>query len=395
MNRTILSNIRILDITRVLAGPFYTRILADFGAEVIKIQSGKISTGVETNNTPYFNAWNRNKRSITLDLDHPEGKNLFLRLVRRSDVIVENFSPRVMPNLGLAYNRLKEAKDDIIMLSMSGLGQTGPWKDFVAFAPIIQSLGAMTYLTSFSENAPMGPGFSYADLVSGLYGALGILAALEHRDQTGEGQYIDLSELESMCSVIGPTLLDVFVHQKDILPLGNESDCPPAAPHGCYPCNEEGRRCVISVFNDSEWKVLCEVLNNPEWTRDPRFMSLSSRKTHKQALDIFIGDWTKKYTAEDVAARLQGAGVCAGIVQNAEDLAHDPQLIHRGFFKEMNHPVSGRTYTDTFPVLFKSEINGPWKPAPLLGEDNVYVFKELLGLADQEVDSLKEKGIIG
>lgn len=394
MDEAILKGIRVLDFTHVLAGPYATRILADFGAEVIKIQSKKTSSGPEANQTPYFTAWNRGKRSITLDMGKPEARALFLRLVEISDVVVENFSSRVMHNWGLTYERLKKVKGNLIMLSMSGTGQTGPWRNFTAFGPTLQSLTGMTYLSSFSKKAPMGLGFSYGDLISGLYGAFVLLAALEHRDRTGSGQYIDLSEYEAMCTIIGPTLMDAFVNQKEISPMGNDSESLFAAPHGCYPCLGTDRWCVISVFGEDEWTALCEVLGNPTWTRNRKFTSLSGRKAHKTVLDNRLEAWTKKRDAKDVVERLQKAGVCAGIVQNAEDLARDEQLQAREFFTDLIHPVLGKTRVDTFPVLFNGIRQKPRKPAPLLGEDNQFVFEDLLGLSPQKIAAYQEKGII-
>jgi len=237
MDTEILSGMRVLDFTRVLAGPYATRILADFGAEVIKVQSKKTANGAESNTSSYFTTWNRNKRSITLDMSYPEAREIALRLTAISDVVTENFSPRVMLNWGLDYKRLKEVRADLIMVSMSGMGQTGPWKDFVAFGPTIQALSGITYLTSFSKDSPTGLGYSYADHIAGLYAVFAVLAALEYRDRTGRGQYIDLSEYEAMCTLMGPALLDVSVNSEDVLPQGNRSGYIPAAPYGCYRCS--------------------------------------------------------------------------------------------------------------------------------------------------------------
>jgi crotonobetainyl-CoA:carnitine CoA-transferase CaiB-like acyl-CoA transferase len=199
-------------------------MLADFGSEVIKVQSAKMATGIESNMTPYFCAWNRNKRSITLDMDYPEAREIFLKLVKISDIVVENFSPRVMSNWDLDYAALKKSNERLIMLSMTGMGQNGPWKDFVAYGPTVQSLGGLTYLTSYTQDAPMGLGYAYADMVSGLYGSIAILAALEHRDRCGKGQYIDLSEYEAVCTTIGPALIDAGFNQNQIVPQGNDAE---------------------------------------------------------------------------------------------------------------------------------------------------------------------------
>ena len=394
MKRGILGDIRVLDFSRVLAGPYATRILGDFGAEVIKVQSRKTATGSDDNNGAYFNAWNRNKRSITLDMSHPEGKKIALRLTAISDVVVENFSPRVMFNWGLNYEKLIEARRDLIMLSMSGMGQTGPWKDYAAFGPTVQSLGGLTYLTSYNKDTPNGLGYSYADAVAGLYGAIAVLAALEHRDRTGLGQYIDLSEYETVCTLIGPTLLDAAANQNEIRPQGNRSAHIPAAPYGCYRCIGEDRWCVIAVFHEAEWEALCNVLEHPEWLQDRRFSTLAMRKTHSEELDGLIQEWTSKNKAEMVMQLLQGVGVCAGVVQSAEVLANDPQLQSRGFFVELDHPILGKTVSDGTPIKIGSDSLGDWKRAPLLGEDNEYVYRQLLRMSEAEFRSYVEKGII-
>lgn len=390
----MLRGLRVLDLTRVLAGPFATRILADFGAEVIKVQSKKIATGAESNTAPYFCAWNRNKRSITLDLGHPEARELFLKLVKISDVVVENFSSRVMSNWDLNYDRLKEVNRKLIMLSMSGMGQTGPWKDYVAFGPTLQSLGGLTYLMSYCQDSPMGLGYAYADLVSGLYGAMAILAALEYRDRMGQGHYIDLSEYEAVCTMIGPALMDAFANQNEILPKGNAGDHIPAGPYGCYKCLGEDRWCVIAVFTEEEWHAFCGVLGNPAWAKEDRYSSISMRKDNKEELDRRIEKWTAKRTAKSIVQSLQRAGVSAGVVQNAEDLAKDPQLLARNFFESVNHPAIGETKTDTSPINFINSPKGPWKASPLLGEDNHYVYKELLGLSEDTIFSYIDRGII-
>jgi crotonobetainyl-CoA:carnitine CoA-transferase CaiB-like acyl-CoA transferase len=394
MKNGILQGLRVLDLTRVLAGPYATRILADFGAEVIKVQSKKTATGAESNATPYFCAWNRNKRSITLDLSHLEARKLFLELVKISDIVVENFSPRVMCNWNLNYGRLKKVNEELIMLSMSGMGQTGPWKDFVAFGPTLQSLGGLTYLTSYSREDPIGLGYAYADLVSGLYGVIAILAALEYRDKTGDGQYIDLSEYEAVCATIGPVLMKAFIHQKEILPAGNNPDHLPAAPYGCYKCLGADRWCVIAIFTEDEWHTLCGVLGNPGWVKEEKFASLPMRKDYKEELDQHIENWTVKQTAESIVQTLQQAGISAGVVQNAEDLARDPQLLARNFFVSVNHSGLGVTRTDTSPIRFLDGPKGPLKGSPLLGEANHYVYKELLGLSEDKVLSYIERGII-
>jgi crotonobetainyl-CoA:carnitine CoA-transferase CaiB-like acyl-CoA transferase len=235
----------------------------------------------------------------------------------------------IKKNWGLQYEKLKEVKSELIMLSMSGMGQTGPWKDHMAFGSTVQSFGGLTYLTSYEKDPPVGSGYAYADPVSGLYGALALLAALEYRDRTGRGRYIDLSEYEAVATLIGPALLYEFTNDTEVLPKGNRSDDITAAPYGCYPCLGTERWCVIAVFNEVEWKSLSQVLGHPTWTKEEKFSSLSKRKKHAEELDILLGEWTSKRNAEEIVVLLQKTGVPAGVVQNAEDLANDPQLLER------------------------------------------------------------------
>ena len=391
----ILDGIRVLDFTWVLAGPYATRILADFGAEVIKVQSKKTARGVESNLAGYFMYWNRNKRSITLDMKYPESKELVLRLVRISDVVVENFSPRVMENWGLGYERLKEVKPDLIMLSLSAFGQSGPWKNFVAFGPTLQALSGLSYLTSYSKEFPVGIGYAYSDIISGLYGALSILVALEFRDRTGKGQYIDLSQYEALCTVIGPTFLDLFVNHREIGPQGNRSQEIAASPYGCYRCRGEDRWCVIAVFNEEEWEKLCRIMGEPPWTKEPRFSTLSNRKENEEELDRLIERWTTNYPPEQIVDMLQKEGISAGVVQDARDLVEDPHLKAREFFIQLEHPLFGKTLGEASPIRFKGDSKLDWKAAPLLGQDNHYVFTKLIGLTEEQYSSFVEKGIIG
>jgi len=385
----------VLDLTRVMAGPYATRMLADFGAEVIKIQSKKTATGADSNTSRYFSMWNRNKRSIALNMDHPEAQQLFLMLTARSDVILENFSPRVMANWGLQYEKLKNAKSDLIMVSMSGMGQTGPWKNFVAFGPTVQALSGITYLSSFSKDTPIGLGYAYADVVAGLYAVLAVLGALEYRNRTGTGNYIDLSEYEAACTLLGPALLDTIVNQREVLPQGNYSEYIPAAPYGCYRCAGEDKWCVIAVFNETEWQALLKIMGKPELALEEKFSTLQKRKEYAKELDRFLEQWTSQHEDKQVMHLLQQAGIPAGVVQNAEDLACDPQLLARDYFVRLNHQVFGHIISDGSPIKIVGGRRADWKAAPLLGEDNRYVYLDLLGLTEKELSSYIKSGIVG
>jgi len=394
MNQGVLTGVRVLDFTWMLAGPYATRILADSGAEVIKVQSAKTAKGAELNTTGYFNTWNRNKRSITLDLNHSEARDIILNLTAMSDIVVDNFSPRVMSNWGLSYDALKGVKPDLIMASISAMGRTGPWKDFVGYGPTFHALSGLTSMTSSGQKSPIGLGHAYADTIIGLYSAVAMLAALKHRDLNGEGQYIDFSGYEAVCTLLGPALLHAGMKETVISSRDQHDDNVPAAPYGCYQCAGDDRWCVIAVFNDAEWHAFCRLLGNPYWTSEKTFSTFIQRRENRTALDRHIEAWTCLNAPETVVDILQNHGIAAAIVENAEDLAKDPHLVSRDFFTELIHPVLGKAISDRSAITFPKETTDRWKAAPLLGEDNRYVFMELLGFAEDKFLSFTERGII-
>jgi crotonobetainyl-CoA:carnitine CoA-transferase CaiB-like acyl-CoA transferase len=389
-----LDGIRVLDFTRVLAGPYATRILADLGAEVIKVQSKRTAQGTESDASAYFRAWNRNKKSITLDLDYPEAREAILELVKASDVVVENFSPRVMSNWGLTYDRMREARADIILLSMSAMGQNGPWRDYVGYGQTMQALSGITRMTSWDERSPAGLGQAYADVVAGLYGVVAILAAMEYRELCGEGQHIDLSNHEAMCSLMGPALLELSSGRRRLLPPEDVAEDDADAPGGCYPCLGNDRWCVIEVSGEAQWQRLRRILGDPGWARDLEYSTPSLRKRYAEELDRHLSQWTASRAAEDVVRSLQEAGIPAGVVQDARDLSSDPQLISREFFVRLEHPVHGTGVADNLPMKSGDRFADRWRPAPLLGQDNRYVFMQLLGFSESRMEDYRNRGII-
>jgi len=387
----ILKNLRILDFTWVLAGPYATRVLADFDAEVIKVQP-VVPEGEDAFARGYYNTWNRNKLSITLDLSKPQGIALAGKLVGISDAVVENFTPRVMANWGLDYESLIKIKPDVIMLSMSTMGNTGPRRDYVGFGPTVQAFSGITHLTSYPGKPPSGLGFSYADHVAGLTAALALLGALEYRHRTGGGQHIDLSQVEAMSGLLGSAFLEYAVSGKTPEPAGNRSG--EAAPHGVYRCRGDDRWCAIAVFNDEEWEGFKQALGSPSWTQDIRFSTLSARLENVDELDRLVEEWTGQHTAEEVMTLLQSHGVAAGVVQDASDLAGDPQLRARDFFVELDHLKSGRTVSDATPIKLSDTPAGYNRAAPSAGQDNDYVYGKLLGISEDERGELRRQGII-
>ncbi|MFH0943618.1 MAG: CoA transferase [Planctomycetota bacterium] len=371
-----LQGIRVVDFTRVLAGPYATRILADFGAEVMKVQI----PGAEEQDTvgrAYHETWNRNKLSITLDLSRPEGIEVVYRLIARSDVLVENFSPRVMANWGLDYEGVRLVNPGIVMVSLSAMGQAGPQKDFTGFGPTVHALSGLTYLTSFPGVAPLGPGHASADHVAGLVGALAALAALEHRDRTGEGQHVDVSETEAVCALLGAPLLECLINGVDPGPQGNRSVY--AAPHGCYRCKGEDAWCAISIEDEGQWRRFVRAIGSPAWAGEPRFGSGSTRLTNDAELDRLVESWTRERSADEVMAMLQRAEIPAGRVQDAADLTADAQLNSRGFFLDSGSDVMPGLKSDASPIRLSRTPARYWRPAPSPNQDRGYVLKEVLG----------------
>ncbi|MFC1992351.1 CaiB/BaiF CoA transferase family protein [Chloroflexota bacterium] len=390
-NQSILNGIRIFDFTWVLAGPYATRIMADFGAEVIKVQP-MLPEAEDAFSHGYYNAWNRNKLGVTLNLNKPEGVVIARKLVSISDAVVENFTPRVMANWGLDYTNLKKLKPDLIMLSMSTMGQTGPWRDYAGFGPTVHAFSGMTSLTGYPGEPPVGLGFSYADHVAGMFACLALLSALEYHRRTGEGQYIDVSQVEAMSSLLGDAILDYTGDGKQTEPMGNSSTR--AAPHGVYRCHGEDRWCTIAVYSNEDWQGFKQALGNPPWAKEVRFATIASRLENSKELDGLVEEWTKEHNAEEIMTLLQEHGVAAGVVQDASDLANDPQLKSRGFFVKLEHPETGKAISDATPIKLPDMPARYTRAAPTQGQDNEHVYRELLGLSDNEIARLTEQGII-
>lgn len=353
-----LEGVRVLDLTWVLAGPYGTRILADHGADVIKVESiGRpdptrfapfmhLSRGPHDNpNTSgYFNDVNRNKRSITLDTRSAEGLSVLRDLIRNSDVVVENFSSSVMDKMGgLGYEQLRELKPDIIYVSMSGMGHTGPRKDWVSYADIVSASTGLTALTGWNADDVVGVIYGHGDIVAGLQAGVAMLAALDYRDRTGRGQHVDLSQLEAMAAHMGTSVLRAARSQSPPDPIGNSHH--ELAPHGVYPCLGSDRWCSIAVRDTTEWNALCRIIEAEKWIGNPDFASAESRQADHERIDDAIADWTRTLSPETVMERLQSAGIAAGTVQDGRDLVEsDPHLRARSFYSAQEHPPLAGTF---------------------------------------------------
>ena len=408
-----LNGLRILDLGWAMAGPQATRLLADFGAEVIKVESHKRPDMARTGfgphvgepaleNSGYFNNFNRNKLSATINLSKPEGRDVFARLVGVSDAVLENFSAGVMARWGFDYEGLKRIKSDIVYVSMAGLGQTGPYREYQTFGPAVQALSGLVHLTGLPDRAPAAWGFSYMDHTGGYYAAMALLCALWHRRRTGEGQHIDLSQTEAAITLTGIELFDYTVNGRESTRVGNRSGEPSMAPHGVYRCAEEpgspagdDEWVAIACEHAPQWDALCDVMGHPEWREDPRFFSLERRLKHAEELDALIEAWTRRRTKDEAMSALQSAGVAAGRVQRSRDLLDlDPQLRHRGTYPEVEHAVLGRRRIDGMPVRMSRTQPDYTTGAPLLGQDNARVFGEILGMSAGEIARLESEQVL-
>lgn len=392
-SRRALEGIRILDFTWVVAGPVATRILADQGAEVIKIER-RDSLDLGSRRGGFTGNLFRGKQSTVINMSDPRGREIAQQLVKLSDVVIDNFSARVMRNWGMDYESLKQIKPDIIAVSMSGFGHTGPQKDYVSYGPTLQALSGYTVLMRHEDKEPAGWGYSYADMAGGYSGALAVLMALWYRRRTGQGQFVDLSQFETITSVVGPSLLDILVNQTKSAPFGNRSQEAPAAPHGVYRCDGEDRWCAITVFTEDEWSAFCRVLGNPAWTRDLRFATLASRIQHQEGLDRYVEEWTARHTVEEVMTLLQQARVPAGVVANAEDMAHDPQLRARGYWAHGKTPEGEDVILDGPPIKLSATPGEVAAPGPLLGEHTDVVLHNLLGYSVVDIAKLKAERVV-
>jgi crotonobetainyl-CoA:carnitine CoA-transferase CaiB-like acyl-CoA transferase len=394
--RLPLEGVRVADLSWFGAGPICGQMLANFGAEVIRVESESHPDGLRTtqpvppgksglNVSGYYNNFNASKLSFTLNLNHPKARDLALKLIARSDVVLENYTPRVMEKWGLTDEAIFAANPRVIVVHMPMQGTDGPHRDFLGFGGVLAPLTGFSYLSGFPHQKPVGVGTNYPDyVVNPGHAAIAILAALRWRRRTGKGQRIEVSQLESTVSALGPFVMDYLSNGRVAGPSGNRH--PYAAPHGAYPCTGEDRWCVIAVFSDAEWDALCEAMGRPAWCLEERFATAVGRKGHEDELDGLIAEWTATKQAHELMELLQGRGVPAGVVQTAEDvLDHDEHLRQRGFYVYLDHPETGRAAYDGPHFRLHRTPGRLRSPAPLLGQHNEYVAREILGLTDEQM----------
>ena len=407
-----LAGVRILDLTRVWAGPLAARMLGDLGADVIRIEASW-ARGLRTlppeaaershlypdnelgerhwNRNAGFNKLNRNKRGLTLELNLPRGREVFEALVSRSDVVIENFSPRVMPKLGLDYTSLSRINPHLIYVAMPGFGSTGPNRDRLAFGPLIEAASGLTSTMGYADSGPYRSGVAWPDPVTALQAVAGVLLAYYDRESDPErkGRRVETPMIEAMLAFVGEELLAAQLRGQDEPRRGNRH--PARAPQGVYPCAGEDRWIAISVTGEQEWFALCDEAGLDDSLRT---MDLAARLEHHDAIDEALSTWTRKSEPTGLMARLQSMGVIACIVADARDIVNDPQLEADGFWAEVDHAEVGLRRYPGLPIHLDRTPATFRRGAPLLGEHNTEVLTQILGLSPDEIESLKDDGVI-
>ena len=419
-----LDGIRILDFTWFLASAGGTRFLSAFGAESLKVElkshpdtrmasmapvGGRAAREKATAPLPgvtdpdmggQFNNKNPGKRGISLNVRHPKGLAIARRLVAMSDIVAEGFSPGVLDSWGLGYNALREIKSDIIYVQQSGMGAKGTYGRFRTVGPVANSFAGLSEMSGLPEPAmPAGWGYSYLDWMGAYSFSLAMLTALFHRERTGQGQWIDASQTEVGLFINGTSILDWSANGRVWRRYGNRSPYKPAAPHGAFACAGEDRWIAIACFDDAQWHALAQVARCPGWLDDPRFSDLDSRLVHQDALEELVGEWTRGQEAVELMTTLQKAGVPAGVCQTAEDRCdNDPQLAALEWLTEVTGTKIGRWPVAEVPVKLSESptyVGGRIdRGAPCYGEDNEYVYGELLGMSTKEIAELATDGVI-
>jgi len=402
MSKLPFEGIKVADFCWVWTGPTTTKVLADFGATVVKIESHKRldvwrmqppfkDDQVGPDRGAVFNSINTGKMSVSIDLSQPKGIELAKKLVAWADVVTDNYAGGAMERMGLGYDVLKQIKPDIIMMSSALMGQTGPWHDSPGYGDQLSAISGLHEISGWPDRPPGEIGF-YTDFIAPRFNALTLIAALDYRRRTGKGQYLDIAQHQGGVQYVAPLLLDYMVNGRVATRQGNRD--PHAAPHGSYQCQGDDRWCAIAVFTDEEWQSLCQVMGNPAWTQDPKFATLEKRQENEEELDRLLNEWTINQDDMALMQTLQKAGVPAGRVGTTQDqMDNDPQLLAREFYQTREHPELG-TYRPPRQPCLLSKTPCQVKRAPLIGEHNEEVLKGFLGLSDEEIEMLIVEEVI-
>ncbi len=401
-----LAGVRIVDLSMGWAGPLVTRQMADLGAEVIKVEACQYPDwwrGVDNRpmfieerlyeKRPPFLIMNRNKRGITLDLTTPEGVALLKRLVRRADAMVENYSRDVLPKLGLDYAALSLEKPDLVMVSMPAFGSSGAWADCRAYGSTLEHASGLPSVAGNPDWPPTMNHIAYGDAVGGLNAAAALVLGLLHRKRSGEGQHIDISQVECMLPLVAPWIIELSATGRVGPRLGNRH--PLYVPQGCFQCAGADEWVAIAVITDEAWRALCRAIGRADLADDPAFATTAGRRSRQEEIEAIIAQWTRQRSADAAMSALQRAGIAAGTVRSPFELQADPHLVARGFWQQVDRPFSGAHAQPSAPYREDDAPYAVRRPAPTLGQDNHAVLADLLGLSKDEIAALGEKGIIG
>ena len=392
-----LAGIRILDFTHVLAGPFCTRLLADMGADVVKIVTDTRPVAAGGPDHPYFAMWNRNKRLLQLDLSRDDAREAARQMALRADIVIDNFSVGVLDRWNIGYDAVAPLNPGVIYMAMSGMGRTGPWSSYVTYAPTVHALAGLTYLTGVPGRSDIGIGFSYNDHMAGLHGAFALLAALEHRRRTGRGQSIDMSQFEVGVGFSGPALLDYFANANPAGPAANDHPWDRLAPQNCYPCAGHDQWIAIAIETDAQWRNLVAAMDNPAWATDPALATSEARWHHRRDLDARIAQWTTPQDRYTLMHRLQSANIPAGAVQTGQDLTQtDPQLQHAQMHLPYpdQHPALGKITTDRLVPQFTQTPTTEYRRPETFGESNAQITRDWLNWTPEETAEAAANGLI-
>jgi crotonobetainyl-CoA:carnitine CoA-transferase CaiB-like acyl-CoA transferase len=401
-----LADLRVLELTAGMAGPWVGRFMAYCGAEVIKVESREYpdvtrlyvhprapELGPQEDISPWFTDWNAGKCFVALNLAEPRAVELCKRIVSVSDVVVANYAAGVLEKLGLDYQALRRVRPDVIMLCSTGYGDSGPNRRYVTWGPNIEALCGSSSLSGFSERECTVTQYAYPDALSAMHGLFAVLCALEHRRRTGEGQYIDLAQYEVMISALGVPFMDALANRREPARLGNRSQA--AAPQDCFRCRGDDRWCAVSVRSDEEWRALCRVIGRADASADPRFATRDGRMTHAEEIATLVESWSRKHDVYEVMEALQRAGIAAGVVQNVEDqLRNDRQLAARAFFEHVLHKKKGDVLATGIPLGLTGTPGATGVSGSVVGEDNRYVFGTLLSMSADEIECDVASGAI-
>ena len=386
-----LAGIRVVDFSWIIAGPTCTRILALMGAEVLKVESQRRPDPSRAGGGASFHFLNQSKKSVSLNLSTTHGLELAKELVSLSDVVIENFATGVIERLGLGYDVLKALRPDLIMLSSSGLGHTGPDRDHVAYGTLLQCFTGWSTLTGYPGGRPVTGG-AWSDPITGMLQAFLIACALHHRAGTGQGQYVDFSMAEAMCTMLPEAIMEFVMNGRVLSPAGNGDSV--YAPHDVYPCRGDDRWVAIAVTSEKQWQSLCSTMGRLELVNDRRFSDAEGRRANKAALDHIIAQWTQGFTDGELTRRLQAAGVPAGPSMNATDVFNDPHLEARGFFQAHTGLEGQELRLPGLPWHFLPGPHPDARQAPALGQHNSHVLGEILGLSGEEIQALVSQQVV-